>query len=48
MFIGHKCTQNNQEIKIKTETIALISVNLTEIRLELYAYFLGITEIDKC
>jgi len=35
MFIGHKCTQKNQEIKIKTKEIALISANLTEIRMNL-------------
>jgi len=46
MFIGHKCTQINQEIKIKTEEIALISANLTEISMVLWSYFLKIAEIS--
>jgi hypothetical protein len=35
MFIGHKCTQKKQEIKINIEEIALISANLTEISVNL-------------
>jgi len=46
MFIGHKCTQNNQEIKIKIKEIALISLNLTEISMNLQSYFLRIAEIS--
>ena len=46
MFIGHKCTQNNQEIKIKIEEISLISANLTEISIGLHIYFLKIEEIS--
>jgi len=46
MFIGHKCTQKNQEIKIKTKEIALITANLTEIRVNLRFYFLKIAEIS--
>ena len=36
----------NQEIKIKTEEIVLISSNLTEISTNLYVYFLKIAEIS--
>ena len=46
MFIGHKCTQKNQEIKTKFEEIALISSNLTEISTNSHPYFLKNTEIS--
>lgn len=46
MFIGNKCTQKNQEIKIKTEEIVLIFANLTEISMYLQSYFLKIAEIS--
>jgi len=46
MFIGHKCTQKNQEIKIKTEEIVLIFANLTEISMNLQSYFLKIEDIS--
>ncbi len=46
MFIGHKCTQKNQEIKIKKEEIVLIFANLTEISMNLQSYFLKIAEIS--
>lgn len=46
MFISHKFTQINQEIKIKTEEIVLISANLTEISMSLQSYFLKIEDIS--
>jgi len=46
MFIGHKCTQKNQEIKTKFEEIALISSNLTEISTNSHPYFLKNMEIS--
>ena len=36
----------NQEIKIKIKEIALISLNLTEISMDLQPYFLRIAEIS--
>lgn len=46
MFIGHKCTRKNQEIKIKKEETALIFANLTEISMNLWSYFLKTEEIS--